>query len=242
MCPVGCREADGDAETVTIMFYGVLFMFFGVLSVLFAVQNGGIAWLMLWVGGSFATVGYAYLRNKVEIMGKRPDGSVSPLSITVLFPFLLYAWATWNLVRFLRREVPFHELTDNVVIGRRLLADEYPEGIDHVLDLTCEFSEPNKVTATRGYHCLPILDASVPDKEELLATVKEIADLHGRLYIHCAEGHGRTGMFSAAFLLYTGRAKTAEEAVATVREKRPKARLSAKQYGMVTALELTLAR
>ncbi len=217
-------------------------MFFAVLSALFAMQSGGIAWLMIWVGGSFATVGYAYLTNKVKIFGKRPDGSMAPLSVIVLFPFLFYTWATWNLVRFLRKEAPFHELTENIVIGRRLFPDEYPDRIDHVLDLTCEFSEPNKVMATRGYRCLPILDASVPDKEELLITVKEIADLQGRLYIHCAEGHGRTGMFSAVFLLYTGRAETAGEAVAAVWEKRPKARLSAKQYGMVAVLEQTLAR
>jgi protein-tyrosine phosphatase len=52
----------------------------------------------------------------------------------------------------------------------------------------------------------------------------------GTIYIHCAQGHGRTGMFAAAVLLSSGQAATPEEALRLVTSARPGVRLSGDQW------------
>jgi protein-tyrosine phosphatase len=49
------------------------------------------------------------------------------------------------------------------------------------------------------------------------------------LYVHCAHGHGRSATLLAAILIADGQAKTADEAVAVMRQARPKVRLNKKQ-------------
>ena len=60
------------------------------------------------------------------------------------------------------------QIDDNIYIGRRLLKNEFPEKIKSVIDLTCEFSEDRLIVKNTDYYNFQILDASIPNSEELV--------------------------------------------------------------------------
>lgn len=90
------------------------------------------------------------------------------------------------------------------LIGRRLLRHEYPTGIASVADLTCELAASLPAHAPVTYFGFPILDGGCPRSTELLSNVRVILGLPKPLYVHCAQGHGRTGLVAAAILLAAG--------------------------------------
>lgn len=124
---------------------------------------------------------------------------------------------------------PFHKLTENVWIGRRLLNKEEIQSIDLVIDLTCEFSESIEFIAVNEYLSFPILDAGVPDKKGFINLLIYLRRFNGNVYIHCAQGSGRTGLVACGYLLFTGRSETIEEAYQFVKSKRPSVNLNSEQ-------------
>ncbi len=202
----------------------------GIMSLaLFAVSAlyPSARWLLIWAGVSFGSVALGYAGVGPRVFGKTASGRI-PLALKILnLPYLAYTWFVWHLVRLLSREAAFNAIDDNLVIGRRLLASEAPEGFDHYVDLTAEFEEPAPIRIRPGYRCLPILDASVPRVEELRGAVESSA--RGRTFVHCAQGHGRTGLFALALLLRRGSVQTIEEGVGLLRSLRPAVRLNREQ-------------
>ena len=104
-------------------------------------------------------------------------------------------------------------------------ADEVIEqGLTAVLDLTAEFPECDRFREL-AYTNVAILDLTLPTPEQLAKAVEFIRRhvVHGQVYIHCALGYFRGPCIAAAYLLATGEAECAEEAVAMVRRVRPQA-------------------
>ena len=81
---------------------------------------------------------------------------------------------------------------------------------------------------------------SVPGDDELLRLVSRIHEAPRTVYIHCAEGHGRTGLVASAYLISIGEAKESEEALRRVRERRPKVTLSSAQRAQLKRMEASL--
>ena len=184
-------------------------------------------WFLIWAGVSFGSVALGYAGIGPRVFGKTPSGRI-PLTLKILnLPYLAYTWFVWHIVRLLSREAAFNTINDNLVIGRRLLAREAPEGFDHYVDLTAEFEEPAPIRTRPCYRCLPILDASVPAVEELRSAVESYAI--GRAFVHCAQGHGRTGLFALALLLRRGNVQSIEEGVGLLNSLRPAVRLNREQ-------------
>lgn len=208
------------------MRFGVLFLLLSSSIFWIATQNSGL-WILYWPAVSFLVVSVAYLCNSPRVFGKSQAGRIRALSKCVLFPYLGLLWGTWHLLRFCKSEPAWHKLTDTILIGRRLLPHEFPD-VDHVIDLTCEFDWRPPLRKV-NYHSRPILDGSVPTLDELSSWIVEAAILRGKIYIHCAEGHGRTGLFAAAVLIQMGVASGAEEALRTIRQARPLVRLNSVQ-------------
>lgn len=207
------------------MKYGILFTTVAVLLAITAFMHGGWYRIALWPSLSFALIAIGYFGLGPAVYGKSADGRLAITNQLLLLPYLVYAWGTWHILRIIKRESAFDQLTDHIYVGRRLLAHELPEQIDHVIDLTCEFSEP-KPLRSKAYHSFPILDAFIPPLESLQVWVARVSTLSGNVYIHCAEGHGRTGLFAAALLLHTGHSQTPADAVQFIQSKRPLVRLS----------------
>ena len=209
------------------MKHSRIFALLGIVLVVEGIMERGWMLLAVWAGSNCIALGWAMARGKHHLFGKRPDGSIPPWSCVVFFPFLATTYAVWNLTRLVRSEPAYNIVNEQLVVGRRLLPSEWREECDNYLDLTAEFSEPAALGKLPAYVSFPILDASAPSPgslEELLRRLKP-----GRTFVHCAQGHGRTGLVAIAILLKSGAASTVEEGLQMLKAKRPAVGINALQ-------------
>lgn len=219
------------------MKYGFLFLLLALAMSVAVVRGGPWAWLLFYPAVSFGVVAAAYLFSAPAVFGKRIDGQRSILGTLLVLPYVLYVGAVWHLIRVLSREPKLHWLSDDLAISRRLLHHELPEQIASVVDLTCEFTEPTHRWNLRSYTCYPMLDGSAVTVDELRGLAIEINDMPKPVLIHCAQGHGRTGMVAAAVLLVSRQAGTAAEAIAMVKSARPGVELNREQRSVLEKLQ-----
>ena len=113
-------------------------------------------------------------------------------------------------------------------------------GVRSIVDLTAELP-----CDTRGacYRLVPQLDLVTPSHEqlEMAAEAIEASMSKGPVLVCCALGFSRSALAVAAWLLRTGRAGNAAEAIARIRSARPAVVLHARHIEQVTALERRLA-
>ena len=102
--------------------------------------------------------------------------------------------------------------------------------------------ESSRIRQGRNYWTFPILDGSPSTPEALEQVARAIMDLPGDVYIHCAEGHGRTALVATSLLLARGDVRSADEAVALVLERRPLARMNASQRKVVDEVAESYSR
>jgi hypothetical protein len=215
------------------MKYGILFATVSVVLLLQAVVLGGFWWLLAWPGTSFAIVASAYLRMGPRVFGKRSDGTMAWYAVIPLLPYLLLTWLMWHVVRMTTREDCCNEAAPGLFVGRRPLAGDVPPAVAMIVDLTAEFPECRAVRTGRQYVSFPMLDAGTAREDDFAAVVDRVASSNGPIYIHCAQGHGRTGTLAAAVMVVSGQAATADEAIRRLREVRPHLDLSRKQAAFV---------
>ena len=206
------------------------FLVAGLLAYL-AIARGGASLLWLWPAADCAAVGAAYFGFGARVFGKRSDGSLSPWAALPMLPFLAVIRIVWRLQVLLSPEPCWSEVVPGLFLGRLPLRGEYPEGIRLVVDMTAEFSKPDYHPASAGYRCLPTLDAFVPDSGACDALVEE-AFSAGSVFVHCANGHGRSAAFAAALLLRRGLARDVAEAMGIIRRARPACRLNPVQTAL----------
>ncbi|UCD90762.1 MAG: hypothetical protein JSW04_04855 [Desulfobacterales bacterium] len=201
------------------MKYSVIFGMMGVITCYLSVTLGGWWYLFLWLGISFFTLSVGYGGIGPRVFRKQPEGTI-PLWVKIIhFPFFLYSKIVWHIARIMSRENPFDRLGDDLILGRRLFASELPSGVDNYVDLTAEFEDPKRIRKTINYQCLPILDGSVPLAQELTSTISRIHT--GTTYIHCAQGHGRTGLFALALLSTQSKIDSFEGGFSLLKKVRP---------------------
>jgi protein-tyrosine phosphatase len=177
----------------------------------------------------------AYALNMPLLVAKRPNGELSFLKIILNLPWLMLTYAVWYLQQRFSSEAPIHEIIPRTLyIGRRLQTAELLPEVDIIIDLTAEFHESRDITHQHRYIALPILDGSIPNA----TTVQRLYDLigivkHHRVYIHCAQGHGRTAMIASILLCALHLTKTPDEALELIRQKRPLVRVNTQQYQFI---------
>ena len=208
------------------MKYGIIFSILSVALTLYALKLGGLHVLLLWPALSFGVVAFAYSNSDHRVFGKRVDGSMSGTSVVLLGPYLFCLSLIWHMVRLFSREPAYNTLTGDVLIGRRLLSHEIPPETKTVVDLTCEFFEVIAFRSVQNYIAAPILDAATLPRHALVELVVRVADAEGPVYIHCAQGHGRTGLIAALLLIARGEAKTPDDALQIIRSSRPRVSLN----------------
>jgi protein-tyrosine phosphatase len=106
---------------------------------------------------------------------------------------------------------------------------------DAIVDLTCELSlDPG----SRSYTSLPVLDLTVPDRSTLAAAVGVIERRRaaGRVLVCCALGYSRSATAASAWLVATGRAVDAADAVERIRRARPQVVLSDAHLAAIAAV------
>src|SRR5690242_15881810 len=154
------------------MRYGVTFTLLGVCWITLAASYRGFAWLLLWPGVAFLAVGAAYLGLGVKVFGKRLDGSMSPLNLLILLPYVCLAWIVWALLAIFSSEAPAHEVAPGIWVGRRPRKTELPAGVALIIDLTCELWEPRSVRTFCSYVSCPTLDAGRPSFEKVTGAIR----------------------------------------------------------------------
>ena len=218
------------------MKFGFCFAILAIALVITAIQGGVWYFALVYPAISFAIVSIGYLGVGPMIFGKSPNGKRTWLSIVLLLPYMLLTLMTWHLIRLLSRESAINQLNPDFILSRRLLVDEMPQTVKSVVDLTCELSEPRNNWPIERYLCFAILDASSPTPGELKALATKILELPKPVLIHCAQGHGRTGLVAAAVLIVSGKATNAIDAISMVQSARPGIELNQSQRSALESI------
>jgi hypothetical protein len=218
------------------MSFRYLLSFLGCALIAFGATRRDWLISIAWLGGNFLTLGVAHAFGFHRVLGKRSDGTIAPWQRFVFLPPLAYTSAVWHLARLLSREPAHNVVTDDLVVGRRLLPSELDRGqmggeFDNYVDLTAEFAEPAAIRRTSAYISFPVLDGAAPLPEALRAAVGSLRP--GRTFVHCAQGHGRTGLFALALLLTRGSVGSVEEGLRVLAAARPGIRLNAQQVNCI---------
>jgi rhodanese-related sulfurtransferase len=208
-------------------FLALAFLFIGVsaIAVGFQLDYAGIP--LVWLGINAMAVGLNYrFPQRLNLFGKT-DGRVGTLRKMLLLPFFVLLYTAWHLLRKISRESPFAELVPGILIGRRLLPDEYPP-VSTLVDLTAEMDEhiPNGANLL----AFPLLDGAPAEPVALRNMARTIAASTKPIYIHCAQGHGRTSMVAAAVLIEMGAASSVPDALQMIRTARPHAKPNRHQH------------
>lgn len=210
------------------MSYRNLLIFLGVVLIALGLVERRWFLAAVWLGCDFLILGVAHGRGSHRVFGKCPGGSLPLWSWLLFFPLLIYTIAVWHLVRLFSREPAHSEVTEHLVVGRRLLAFELDAEFNNYVDLTAEFPEPSAIRQLATYRSFPILDGAAPAPEAMRAVVASLRP--GRTFIHCAQGHGRTGLFALAVLLSSGVVHSVEDGMRMLSTVRPGIRLSREQH------------
>jgi protein-tyrosine phosphatase len=199
---------------------------------LLATQAGPAAPPLAWAALSFGLAAAGYLGLGARVFGKRQDGTVPWWAALLNAPYLAFGWVSWQAVR-LGPEETWNQIRPWLYLGRRPAPGELPEDSTLVIDLTAEFPRDDRVLAGRSYLCLPTLDAHVPSLQALRSLIEQASQGERVLYVHCAYGHGRSALVAAALLLRRGEAASADDALAQLKERRPRVKLSAPQQALL---------
>jgi protein-tyrosine phosphatase len=221
------------------MRYSATFAILAMVLLIDAAYVGGCAWLFAWPAASFLIVALAYAGAGPKLLGKRPDGTIALWALVLHLPYFTLTWGVWHFQRWLSRAAPATEVSPGVWVGRRPLPRELPNTVTLVVDLTGEFRELAGVRAGRTYICPPALDATAPRPADLRRAVAMVSKWDGPVYIHCALGHGRTGMFAAALMIFRGLVPDVRAAIELLQASRPGIRLNPAQRRCLEALVTT---
>jgi len=200
------------------MKYSITFLILGGLVSYLAISLGGWWHLLHWFSLCCFAQSAGYTGLGPRVFGKRPDGRIPTWSKIIHLPYLVYSKCIWQINRLLSRENPTDIVSDDLILGRRLRADELPAHVANYVDLTSEFEDPVQIRKTTNYVNLPILDAGVPSRDALHSAIAQLKP--GTTFVHCAQGHGRTGLFALALLAYRHRIRSFDEGMHLLKSAR----------------------
>ena len=206
-----------------------------MLSALAVNLSGAWLWL-LWPAFSLLLVAFNYLLFGAAGFQKAADGRLSSAASWLLAPYLAAAWINSRL--WTRGQPNADEVEPGIWLGR-IPAPGQAEQFEAQLDLCAELPARAKAKA---YRVLPLLDLCAPSPADCLEAAQAIEALrsHGNLLVYCALGYSRSATTVAAWLLYSGRCKDVQQALAHLRRARPQVVLSdAHQQALQGMLELS---
>jgi hypothetical protein len=189
--------------------------------------TGAIFWpwgvLLLWPAIALGIVAIAYFRAG-PIVFHKTEGKLPWSTRFVLAPCLVGQYL--SLLYYRRQCRSWDKVTPQIWIGGKLgflsAKNALFGGVVSVLDLCAEFSEA-KPFRKINYKNIPVLDLTAPTQAQLLEMSEFIGNRsqNGAVYVHCKIGYSRSAAAVAAYLIISGKVKTAEEAFAIIRHVRP---------------------
>jgi hypothetical protein len=217
--------------------YAAVFIALGGLLVKAARDSANLALSIpiLWLALDLFLLSVAYLAGWWTLFGKTSDGSMRPLRLVLMAPYLALLWTIWGIQERLSGGPAWNQIVPGIFVGRRCRFEQLPPGTSHVLDFTAEFPGDKKARRTVKWLSIPVLDGCAPKPADYQ---KGFTFLDGSpesiVYVCCAKGRGRSATFASALLLKKGIAHTPEVAIATVETQRYRASLN---NGQIKSLE-----
>jgi hypothetical protein len=214
-----------------------LFYAIGAAACFATATFGGIALWLCWPGIALLMVALHYAVFGVEGFQKHPDGRVAHGARWLLAPYRLGVWINSRL--WTAREPSAAKIATRVWLGRMPTATQARAlGITRIVDVSAELSAPAGIT-TRS---VPMLDLIAPTYSQLAAAADaietQLAHDDGDVLVCCALGYSRSAAAVAAWLLHTGRAEHADEAIDRIQKQRPQLVLRAAHRQALSQLEL----
>lgn len=197
------------------------------------VAIASLAWpwaaILLWPALSFLIVGAAYFGLGPGVFRKH-QGRLPFAARLLLWPVVF--GHDLSRRRYAKRSNPWDAIAERVWIGRTLDHDEAERalaaGVTAILDLTSELPAPEPFARHAAYRNLPVLDLTAPSVAMLREAVEFIRmhagdedDRRGAVYVHCKAGYSRSAAVAGAYLLESGLAADADEAIAMLKAARP---------------------
>ena len=183
-----------------------VFLLFAILG--FRLSPLSLFWL--WPSLSLTIVAAAYLGSGVCVFQKRSDGSVSLASYWLLMP---YRWgARINIWIWTRKLAPSAQVLGNVHLGRFPKESEI-KNFAAIIDMTGEMLAPQHENL--DWKSFPVLDLTPPSNQSLndAAQAIQMTQEKGRLLVCCALGFQRSAAALAVWLVRSGHAKNAADAI-----------------------------
>jgi hypothetical protein len=213
--PLAVVRLTGDPKRRELaLLYTGLACLLGALAFL----AGGWGLWLLWPALSCLMVALCYAA--VGPAGFQASETGRP-SLAARWLFAPYALAAFANSRLWTRHAPDPAaVADGVWIGRIPVTAREASRFAGIVDLCPELPCAG---ASAAVSCVPMLDLVTPPAPALARAAGEIERLRriGPVLVCCALGYGRSAACVAAWLLRTGRAGDADEAVAIVRAARP---------------------
>ncbi|MDR1276976.1 MAG: phosphatase PAP2/dual specificity phosphatase family protein [Candidatus Accumulibacter sp.] len=198
-----------------------------------ALSLGGAAAVCAWPALSLALVAFNYAGAGAAGFQKHCGRH----SLAARWLFLPYTCAAWVNSRLWTRGFPEPDrICDGVWLGRMPTAREFEawakkRGGDIALfDLCAELPAP-ALPVGAAYDGLPCLDLVSVPTSALMEAARRLDALRAtrrEVWVACALGYSRSAAVVAAWLLQTGRAADASQALALLRKARPRVALGAK--------------
>lgn len=198
-----------------------------------AATVGGLALWLFWPAIALALVAANYAIFGVSGFQKSADGTVSVAVRWLLAPYVVAARI--NAWLWTHKGPAYVAIADGVMLGRLpsgSKAARYPG----IIDLSAELPRPRSHAA---YHAFPMLDLITPAPDQLRQiadTIERTRTIHPVL-VCCALGYGRSAAAVATWLLATGRAVSAEDAIARIRAAGARVVLSGSVHAIAAAAE-----
>jgi protein-tyrosine phosphatase len=222
------------------MLLAAIFSLFAFGLAAAAVWHGGWEWILLWPATDFLVIAMAYAGGGARLLGKRRGGSLHPAAVAMHLPFLILTWGLWHVAGWARGSRDASLVAEGLWLGRRPRLRDVPGGVTLLVDLTCEFPAARHVAANYIYLSFPVLDGHIPPLADLVDVARRVAGYTGTVYLHCAQGHGRSALLAACVLIARGLAADPDEAVRVIRATRPKVQLSPSQAALLRQAALQL--
>jgi membrane-associated phospholipid phosphatase len=179
--------------------------------------------LLFWPAIALGIVAIGYF-GAGPVVFRKTRGKLPWSTRFVLAPCLLGQY--FSLLYYRSQCRSWDEVTSRIWIGGKLGSRSanraFCSGVASVLDLSAEFSEA-KPFRQINYRNIPVLDLTGPTQAQLAEMGEFIGNYsrNGAVYVHCKIGYSRSAAAVAAYLITSGKAKTAEEAFAIIRRVRP---------------------
>ncbi len=179
--------------------------------------NGGISLWLLWPGAACLLAAAAYGRFGAAGWQKQDDGRHSLAAALLMWP--LHAAAALNRRLWLHGQPLSAEVCPRLHIGSLAALKDFQVALDLCAELpACQYPP--------HYRCRPMLDMVPPPPaalREAADSVQDLLDTHPvPVLVCCALGYGRSAAVVLVWLLRHGGCAGLDEALACLRQARPK--------------------